>query len=384
VTYTAQDVVYHLLASTAGGAQDGEHSAVRQAVAHGCREVFQSRQWLWHTKIGQFMTNQPSLMATVTSGSNEITVGVGSQSAKQWGFVPGRIVGISGAYFATTPTVVSASDEVVTVDQPALTSGESVAIKPQVFYDLPLGVKEIDTLMTHTVGTLHCYVPPSEWLRLQVNTIGAGEPYYYTIMRSDLNPDRYQVRFVGVPTNNTVVHYTYRYIPTDIKYMGYERVCRDGSVTASSVNGVPAVTGVGTSFAPDFVGRMIRFGTTTAEANPVGSLSPFQAERLITAWQDEGNIQIDSLVTTGSNVKYAVTDVLDASPQMYTAILSGAEMWYSRLTNKNANEALVLFTRDLRLAMEMDAPSPQANRMRYAYPTARSHGWYSPIRPDFV
>ena len=34
---TAQDVIEYLLASTGGGAQDGEHAAIRQAVTHGVR-----------------------------------------------------------------------------------------------------------------------------------------------------------------------------------------------------------------------------------------------------------------------------------------------------------------------------------------------------------
>ena len=313
MTYTAQDVVHHLLAATAGGAQDGEHAAVRLAVVHGAREVFQSRQWLWHTKTGQF-----TIQANQSS------------------------------------------------------------------YDLPPNVKEIDTLMTQTVGTLHCYVPPNEWLRLQVNTVGSGEPYYYTIMRSDNEPDRYQVRFVGQPAAGTVAHYTYRYIPKELKYMGYEKACRDGTVSASVSGTTQQVIGTGTSFPPDCAGCVIRFGTTTRNADPVGSLSPFLDQRTITQRASDTLLVLDDPVTTATNVRYAITDVLDASPQMYTALLSGAEMWYARLTNKSANEALVVFTRDLRLAMEMDAPSPHANQMRHAYPTARSHGWYSPLQPDAV
>lgn len=378
MSYTAQDVVQHLLVSTAGGAQDGEHSAVRQAAVHGAREVFQSRQWLWHTRTGSFLTQQLNTTATVTGGSNQVTV------ANATGFLPGRMMQLSGEYFATRPTIVAVDGNTITVDQQARMSGTSVLVMPQTFYDLPFGVKEIDTLMTTTVGTLHCYVSPTEWLRLQVNTIGAGEPYYYTIMRSDTHPDRYQVRFVGVPTNGTMVHYTYRYIPKPLKYMGYERACRIGTVTATldpnTSNNI--VTGSGTQFPEDIVGSIIRFGTTTQDADPIGSLSPYQSEQSIIGRSSPTLLEIDAPLTTPSNVKYAITDTLDASPQMYTAILSAADMWYSRLTNKNANDALVMFTRDLRIAMEMDAVSPQSNRMRHAYPTARSTGWYSPIRPD--
>ena len=370
--FTAQDVVHHMLCSTAGGAQDGEHAAVRQAVVHGTREVFQSRQWLWHTKTGSFLTQQLSTTATITSGSNQIVV------ADATGFVPGRMAGISSGFFGTRPFITSVSGTTITLDQVATSSGSGVTAQPQTFYDLPPGVKEIDTLMTQTVGTLHCFVSPNEWLRLQVNTIGAGEPYYYTVMRSDTHPDRYQIRFVGVPTNGTMCYYTYRYIPEPIKYMGYEHVCRIGTVTANGAN----VTGSGTEFPEDLAGRVIRFGTTTHNADPVGSLSPYQHEREIESRTSDLALVIDSPLTTPSNVKYAITDVLDASPQMYTAILSAADMWYARLTNKNVNESMVIAQRDLRLALEMDAISPQSNRMRHAYPTARSTGWYSPIRPD--
>ena len=73
--FTAQDVVDHLLTATGGGAQDGEHRALRQAVVHGVREVFQSRQWLWHTKTGAFTTLRLATTATaITAGSQVITV----------------------------------------------------------------------------------------------------------------------------------------------------------------------------------------------------------------------------------------------------------------------------------------------------------------------
>lgn len=55
--YTAQDLVHHLLSATGGGAQDGEHSAVRLAVVNGVREVMQCRDWLWHTRQTSFTTN---------------------------------------------------------------------------------------------------------------------------------------------------------------------------------------------------------------------------------------------------------------------------------------------------------------------------------------
>jgi len=371
---TAQDVVHHLLTFIGGGAQDGEHQAVRSAVVHGTREVMQSRQWLWHTKGGQFSTQQITTTATITQGSNVITV------ASPVGMVPGRILGVSAQLFTATPRIAAVAGNQVTLDKTATGSASNVTVAPQTYYDLPPSVREIDTLISDTVGILHCFVSPQEWMRLEVNTVGAGDPYFYTIMRSDVFPDRYQVRFVGVPTNGVLMHYTYRYSPEPIKYMGYERTCRQGAVTANG----PVITGAGTDFQAGQVSRILRLGTATMEADPVGSLSPYQHERRIVAVSGAGSLTVDS-PAVASGVKYSISDEIDASPQMYTAILSGAEMWYARLTNKNPNEALVVFTRDLRLAMETDQLYPTANRFTSgSHPNPRTLGWNSPVLPDLT
>lgn len=417
---TAQDIVHYILAATGGGAQDGEHSSVRQAVVHGVREVLQCRQWLWHTRNGYFTTRQIATTASVVSGSREVTV------ASTAGFVPGRIADASAECFPVTPKIVSVSGNVVTMDVAANKTQSGVTIKPQTFYDLPADVKDIDALVTNTVGTLHCYITPQEWQRLEINTRGAGEPYYYTIMRSDVNPTRYQVRFVGVPAEETVVNYTYRYMPKQIKYMGYEALCRQGTVKLEIANQRFVVTGTGTAFPQDCVGSAIRFGTTSTDPDPVGSLMPFVAERRIQAWSSPTSIiiagaeeaggyplqQADQAVefdggivlapqptppaNTASNIansdfltlppltRYALTDVIDASPQMYTAILSACELWYARIAGKPAGDAFSVFNRDLRLAMESDVVSPISGRQAGMYPTPRSAGWHSSLLPDVV
>jgi hypothetical protein len=378
--FTAQDIVDHLLTATGGGAQDGEHRAVRQAVIHGVREVFQTRQWLWHTKTGSFTTTQISTTATaITAGSPTITV------ASTTGIVVGRILDIPPEYFGSVVRVVAITGSAVTLDRPAkLTKPGSttVTVLVQTYYDLPADVKDIDALVTDTVGTLHTFITPQEWQRLEVNTRGAGEPFYYTIMRSDVHPDRYQVRFVGVPTNGTLVHYTYRYIPKPIRYMGYEQPSRKGTVTPTA--GTPmTVAGSGTAFAPDMVGAMIRVGTAAIPPEPLGALEPFVAEARIADVTNTSSLTITGTLPTTAGVKYCVTDLIDCSPQMYTAILSATEMWYARLAGKPAVEVVALFNRDLRLAMENDVVAPLSGRPRSPrFPTPRTMGWKSAQLPD--
>jgi hypothetical protein len=412
---TAQDIVAYLIASNGGGAQDGEHAAIRQAVLHGVRDVLQCREWLWHTTTGSFTTSPIRTTGTITAGSRDIVVSNSS------GFVPGRVVSVEATFFPTPIRISRVNGNVVTVDVPAAQSATGIQVMPQTYYDLPSDMRDIDALVTNTVGTLHCYLTPQEWQRLEINTRGAGEPYYYTVMRSDVQPDRYQIRFVGVPASGTVVHYTYRRRPAPIKYMGYERLARQGTVSLSLVgdSNVPTVSGTGTAFPQDSVGSYIRFGATGMEADPVGSSVPFVMERRIERWTsatslivsdttvynrsgiagptlldeyDGGVVGIptpvtpvyaDPNATLPTNTKYAITDVIDCSPQMYTAVLSACEMWYARMAGKQADAAIAMFNRDLRLAMEADVVNPYSGRPHNSpYPTPRSMGWHSELMPD--
>lgn len=416
---TAQDIVYFLLSSAGGGSQDGEHATLRQAVVHGVREVMQCRNWLWHTRSGSFTTNQIRTTGSVAAGSSDITV------ANPEGFVSGRMIDVSASVFPKPVRIARVAGNTVTVDSAASTTATGFSVLPQTYYNLPADLKDIDSLVTNTVGTLHCYLTPQEWQRLEVNTRGSGEPYYYTVMRSDSHPDRYQVRFVGVPTDSTVVHYTYRVTPPPIKYMGYERLCRQGTVSLSLVGSTntPTVAGVGTAFPQDCIGAYIRFGAAGMEADPAGSTMPFVMERRIERWNSATSLAVsdatisnrfgpagptlmdeydggvvgipatpapspvyaDPAATLPVNTKYAITDIIDASPQMYTAILSACEMWYARMAGKPANDAMVVFNRDLRLAMEADVVTPLSGRPGgYTYSTARTGGWYSKVLPDVL
>lgn len=368
---TAQDLIDHLLTATGGGAQDGEHRAVRSAVVHGVREVMQARQWLWHTKVGSFTTQQASTTATITSGSNVIAVASNASS-----FVPGRIVVFnSNGFFSYTPRVVSVSGNNVTLDRSAIASGTATA-QLQTFYDLPADVKDIDSLMTETVGTLHFYVTPQEWMQLQVNTRGSGEPYYYTVMRSDVDPERFQVRFVGVPQDGTVVYYTYRYIPSEIRLMGYEPSCRQGTATVADNTAVVTISGNTLPLGMNYAA--IRFGTATTEADPVGALNPWVYERQIKSRDTNTQLTMTTSMPGVTAVKYAISDIIDCSPQMWTAMLSAVEMWYARLAGKPAGDIVPLFNRDLRLAMENDVISPMSGRQYVKhYPTPRTMGYHS-------
>jgi len=251
-------------------------------------------------------------------------------------------------------------------------------------YDLPADVKNLDALLSPSVGTLRYYISPTDYLRLNINSSPAGDPFYFTVMRIGDNP-YLSVRFVGVPTALTF-QYLYRQRPEPLSKMGFEPRCRAGDVTVTS--GSTSVTGAnGADFGPDMVGSAIRFSRNAVNyPESLSGLYPYAFESKIAAVPNSTTLTLeDAAPQDFTAVKYYISDVLDVSPGMYTAVLSGAELWYARLAGKGADQPLALYQRDIRLAMETDVTNPLSGRREgwLEYPlTPRLAGYYSVQLPD--
>lgn len=373
--YTAHDVVDYLLTATNGGGQDGEHRAIRQAVASGYREVMFAKDWLWHTTTGSFTTGKLQTTATWTSGSNQITV------ASSTGLLVGRRV--SGVGIDQDSRIHGISGNVITLTNNTTAAGTNTAVQFETFYMLPENVRDIDSLLTRTTGIINVYLNPVEWKQMDTVVVGNGDPLFYTVMRSDdpAYPDRYMVRFLGVPTDGLEVTFSYRFQPKPLKYMGFEQPARSGTVSVSGT----AVTGTNTQFPTDAAGCILRLGTASNAPEPIGGLFPYAAQQKIAARSSTQALTLDASPGAYSSVKYVITDVIECSSTMYTAVLAAAEMWYARLTGKPAQQVMSTYMRDIRIAMEQDAVNPlsgQRNSVFTKYPTPRSMGYYSPQLPD--
>jgi hypothetical protein len=97
--------------------------------------------------------------------------------------------------------------------------------------------------------------------------------------------------------------------------------------------------------------------------------------------------------TPPSGAKTVVSDYLDLSENMYTTLLSGAEVWLARLMGKNIEGAMSVYHKDLRMAMESDVVAPISGRRSGTdrHPdmpsppfagTPRGLGYYSQSAPD--
>jgi hypothetical protein len=166
--------------------------------------------------------------------------------------------------------------------------------------------------------------------------------------------------------------------------MGYETSVRTGFAT---VNGT-AVTGITTNFPARCVGSIFRIGTPGNYPEPLSGFYPYQGQARITARGSATSLTLDtSIGNFTEQCRYVISDYLDVSPGMFTAILTGAELWMARMTGKDINAALGLYQRDLKLSMESDVIAPISGR-RAPYDrvpdavTTQYAGSYTALGPD--
>ena len=150
--------------------------------------------------------------------------------------------------------------------------------------------------------------------------------------------------------------------------MGFEDVCRDGSLTDET--------------AP---GAVVRYGTATTHPEGMAGINPYTAEEIL-------GLANSLIGTPPEDAKTVVSDYLDVSPSMFSAVLSGAEVWLAKMAGKNVEGALAVYNRDLRMAFEADTIAPMSGRRsgvgRYpdidavSFGTPQALGYYSPSGPD--
>ena len=230
---------------------------------------------------------------------------------------------------------------------------------------LPWGVQSVDSVTTQEpTGSdwMAHYVSPRDFDRILHDQDNYNSRLIWTISLSEVSPDRYALRILsGLGDIAGRVTLTYRRRPRDIRLTGYEPASRIGTVNWSGIE----ASGVGTNFTNLMMGAVIRVsGDSAYHPEGLTGLHAYADEGLIYkianstklyAWSPAGGMNY-------SGTKYIITDYLDLSPGMYSALLSGAEVWAARLLGKNIEGSVGVYGRDLRLAFESDAVSPLSGR----------------------
>ena len=236
---------------------------------------------------------------------------------------------------------------------------------------LPVNVKNVDALVSSDRTKAMAYVTPRELLDIEASGVSSSNVVHWTVAPSAAQPDRWELRVAGSPSpidSPSSFRLTYRRKPAPLRRMGYEPSSRDGSLTSSTAPGC-----------------VKRYGTAANFPEGPSGVYPFVAEEILGL---TGSLS----GTPPQQAKTVVSDFLDVSESMYTAVLSCAEVWIAKMMGKNIEGALSVYNRDLRLAFEADSLTPMSGRRagvgRYpesdavGHGTARALGYYGPSGPD--
>lgn len=236
---------------------------------------------------------------------------------------------------------------------------------------LPWGVQSVDSItVDEPVGWdyVGSYLEPRDFTRVYNNTTwNASTPTIWTVDKKP-GQDRYRVRVLAGWQHPVTATLTYRRRPKDIRYTGYEPTSRSGTASWPENSGIVTLDGGNINHL--MVGSVVRVnGDTSFHPEGLTGMHPYTDEAVITIVGD--NLTVLSPEGTNaeySESKYIITDALDISPGMYTAMLSGAEMWTRRLLGKGVEQSAALYTRDLKAAFESDAVAVISGG-------PRKHGW---------
>lgn len=360
--YAVQDVIDHLISASGGGAQDAEQRELRAAVHHAYRDLINAKDWAWHVTQSRIMLEAPETVTVTIGGSGTtLTRASGSWPANATNYRAYHNGVVAQVATRTSDTVLTLSS---TFKFPTGFDGSSKSvILYRNTYQLPSNFRNMDALITQDRTSITSYVSPTEWARIERSVLLSGDPVYWTVMRDEQStiPDKWVVRVCGYPTSAETLDYTYRRKVDMPRYTGYEQGARGGTVACSAST---AVTGTNTQFKSDMancVFRIIDSGVNHPE--PLSGVYPYNEQSVISSVASATSITLkDALAGTYADRKYVISSVLDLSDSMFSALLSGAELWLARMRRSDTENAAQLYMRDLRMAMEGDQMSPISGR----------------------
>ena len=238
--------------------------------------------------------------------------------------------------------------------------GEITTLLNDNTYVLPEDCKNVDAIVLPDRTTVTSYITPAEWLRLEQSNITLGESVYWTVTKSSEVAlfDRWELKIGGKLPAGTKIRFTYRRSPKPLTLLGYETQVRTGFVNANGIS----VTGVSTNFPKRAAGAILRIGTPSNYPESLAGFYSYQGQARILSRGSDTSLTLETNIGSFAECRYVISDYLDVSPGMFTAVLTGAELWAARMLGKGIEAAVGLYQRDLKIAMENDVVAPISGR----------------------
>lgn len=365
------DLVEGLIVSSYGGAQDAEQRDIRTAIHRAYDEVTTIRDWAYYHVHGRIITSAPetdTVAGVVSPTQFSLATGVAST-----GHTHVRVGDRIARIKSMTETSVTISGE-TPLSYDLISVGDKVTLYTTL-YALPSDFRNLDEPSDEFSWWSGNYVTPDQAMKLERVSNTTGTPYHWTVIKNPKS-DGWAIKLIGYPTEVETVDFTYRRTARPIRYSGHEPASRQGTIARTGTT----VTGSGTAFTAAMVGSILRVGDTTNTPGPIESMTPWVSEAEITSRNSDTAVAtVNNSGTIAAGTKYLITDPVDVAPHMQQVMDSACDYWLARIRGGKVENALQLYQRDLRLAMERDQLAPLSGRSSTVW---HDGGWRSPLKAD--
>jgi hypothetical protein len=371
---TFQDVVDYLVNKKLS---NQPQQVYRQAVASSYDDLSQRHDWKYFWKEHQINLVGPEKDLTITfdltGGTNEreITFNTAMTGDLLTNAIYYRIIIASVNY----PIATKVSSTVVTLPEDSrpqadVAAGTACTLYRNI-YTLPPDFKNM--VAPHGEDGVWGNTPVSmdDWLGIERHVSGQQTPRRFSIGPDPNLFGSMAIYFADIPDTAEGMRFMMRRFPRRLFYHGHEATYRAYTLTASADANTATTT---TALPAGMVGSVLRTGDTSNHPDSLYGTNPYVEQKVITGLSTT-TVTLDSnwANAAAAGTKFTVSDPIDLRPTMLEALYRGSEWKLSTLQNdRDEQQAMDTYFRQVRLAMESDAVTPQTHTRD---PVSRSKGY---------
>jgi len=181
------------------------------------------------------------------------------------------------------------------------------------------------------------------------------------------------IRLYPPPGQRLVLDVMYRRKVVKPVHSGRDAVNTRGTISTDGTS----VTGTGTTFRQDMVGRVLRIGDEYAVPTGLDGLAPYADEAVIVSVASPTSLTLSKSVAKYTDVRYCITDILDIDDHMFYLVMALSMQALSQILGKQIEIDVKAAIRDAQAADARQA-GPYGGRdtggVRTMYLTARIGG----------
>lgn len=339
--WTYRDLIDRLIDFSNAGTQAAQQRDYKVAIDEAYREVVYNKDWKYYLGTWTLYLPAPYSTGTITYTQSTRTLTLAGGTWPSWALYGHVKIGTA---FYEVESVSSSTVLILAVNN---NPGADVAALTtytiyQSVFTLPSGFTRLMRPTSPTGSWASAYLPPDQWLRLEMRTASAGTPVAWTIMADPKNFGSFAIYVWPYPSAAQTYTFIYKRRPKDLVISGYDTADADyaSSATLNASSGGTGFTSAGATFPTNMAGAMLRFGTAADRPDGLFGLKKYAEQCIISSYTSSSvGVLMNAPSYSYSAVKWNISDPIDMSPSMLEYLLATAKYRYS-INRPSANRVL--------------------------------------------